>query len=217
MRPPRYYHNILHSIESDDMDTTIDSTVRRPSISHDESLIEAAIAMQSQTFEENRAQCMDYLRLWGRLRPNFHSWESVVILLDQMAFDFNRYKYMIGDHRGRCFQYKCDGIIHALEQIASEIREDKKIRHRTEWKMDMLYRCIGRLTMRGYDHSDDSATQRSIRNCAAVQRTLQSQTEMVDWRTKDEMDTRLRFWNQVYFDVPHCSCLQCSQVRHEFR
>lgn len=173
--------------------------------------------MESQTFEENRAQCMDYLRLWGRLHPNFHPWQGVIMLLGQMASDFDRYKSMIGDHTGRCFRYKCNEIIRALEQIASEIRQDRGIENRTEWKMDMLYRCIGKLTLRGYDHSDDYATQRSIRNCESVELALRTQVELDDWRTRDEMKARLQFWYRISFAVPHCSCLQCSKTNSRSR
>jgi hypothetical protein len=228
MSPPRFYHDILHdydldvisSIEtdSDDINTTsmrVDNATEEIQVTKLDSLIEATMAMESQPFEINRAQAISYLRQWGRLRIVEFTWEGVVIIRNQIASDYLRYKEMVGNDTGRCFHLKCDAIRKALNKVASEIRRDRKIKPRSEWKMDMLYRCIGKLTLHGHDHSDDETTQRSIRNCLAVEDILRSHTETPDWRAKDEMDERSQFWRRIYFAVPHCGCRQCVEETRE--
>lgn len=211
MRPPRYYHDILNS-QNDSTATPMDDSLEEVDLLDINSLIEVSIAMESQTFERNRAQAIVLLRLWGRLRKVAYPWEGVVIVLDQMAAEFERYKEEVDEQTGRCFKLKCDAISKALYEVACEVRKDRKIKHRSEWKMDMIYRCIGRLTLRGYDDSDDDATQRSIRNCDAVERALNSQFEAADWRLKDAVNARFQFWHRIYFAPPHCPCLQCVVV-----
>jgi hypothetical protein len=218
MRPPRFHHDILHqhdsgvihSIETDANNAIEDFPQEVQAVNLD-SPIEATIAMESQAFEMNRVQTIDYLRKWGRLRRVDYNWEGVVIILNKISSDYLRYKEMVDDGTGRCFHLKCDAIRKALDEVASEVRKDKKIRQRSEWKMDMIYRCIGKLTLHGYDHSEDENTRRSIRNCVAVENALRSHSETGDWRVMDELDERLRFWRRIYFAVPHCCCLQCTE------
>lgn len=218
MSPPRFHHDILHQYDSDvissietNHNNDLDDFPQEVQVVNIDSPIEATIAMESQTFEINRTQTIDYLRQWRRLCRVDYNWEGVVIILNQISSDYLRYKEMVGDGTGRCFPLKCDAIRKALNEIASEVRKDKKIKQRCEWKMDMLYRCIGKLTLHGYNDSEDEATWRSIRNCVAVENALRSHSETGDWRVMDELDERLRFWRRIYFAVPHCCCLQCAE------
>lgn len=116
---------------------------------------------------------------------------------------------MVNDGTDRCFHLKYDAIREALNEVVSEMRSVRDIGQQSEWKMDMLYRCIGMSTLHGYDHSDDETTQRSIRNCIAVEYALRSHSQTTDWRVMDELKRRVGFWRRIYFAVPHCGCLQC--------
>lgn len=68
MRPPRFHRDILHqtdsdvihSIETDDNNGINGNTQQIPVVNLDNPT-EATIAMESQTFELNRAQTIDYL------------------------------------------------------------------------------------------------------------------------------------------------------------
>lgn len=213
MRPPRYFHDILQSIENDPPNPPrppIEVVSRRPRVINNENPIEVVIAMESQTFEINRAQCAIYLRKWGRLQQVEYNWHGIVMILHQMATDFERYKEMVTEQTGRCFRLKCDIIREALVEIAEEVRWDRKIRYRSEWKMDMLYRCIGRLTLYGYDDLDEYNIRRPVRNCEAVERALQDQLE-ADWRVKDIVHMKIQYWRRIYFSLPNCTCQQCAK------
>ncbi|KAJ5095203.1 hypothetical protein N7532_007494 [Penicillium argentinense] len=124
-------------------------------------LVENALAMATQSFETNRRQGTIFLKEWSR-RDKITPWRGPVVILDQMADDFGRYKDLAGPETGRCFRLKCDAISETLLDVSSLIRQNQDINKVTAYFLNLLRLCIGRMTLCGYDRSDEFAERMAM-------------------------------------------------------
>lgn len=165
--------------------------------------------MDAAQFEAIRADLVAKLKTWSEGSPDLTAAE-IAEAFEYMAPDFDHFKALVTDTTGRCFQQKCDIIKNTLLEVVQKLKGQGNISIETKQVMDVLARAIGRLTLHGYNLTDEYAVE-------MIKRV--NKTKELPWETSElgnrPDDDRLQvyIWSvyvQLEFAMSSCGCIQCQ-------